>query len=117
MPPGWVPRSFMQDPRDFGRPRSQPVWLRDAGSTAHLAAAYLQHRLAQGAVAELESGGNDHTLESLAAHVGESVDYVRSKLYGHAPISLKDLMAWAELLGVHIIPILDAPANFDDLLP
>lgn len=106
----------MEDPMCFGRPRAEPVWIRRPGEEAHLAAAYLQHRVAQAVVTEFETSSHTHSLESLAEHVGESVDYVRSKLYGHAPISLEDLMQWAHLFGVHILPPMD-PSSFDELLP
>jgi hypothetical protein len=92
-----------------------PEW-KDAGvSRAHLAAAFLQHRVAQAVVGEIKAKGQA-PLEALAEHAGESVDYVRSKLYGHRPISLEDLMLWVEAVGVDILPTLD-PVNFEDLLP
>jgi hypothetical protein len=115
MPPAWVPRDFLVEPRAFGRPDRDATWRREPGSEARLAAAYFQHRVSQGVVSQMVADGS-RTLELLAEAAGESVDYVRSKVYGHRPISLEDLMTWVGALGAQILPPLGV-ASFEDLLP
>lgn len=86
----------------------------DTGDPDRRAAGWLQHRVAQGVTADLERTA--WTLELLAGEMGETPDYVRSKLYGHQPASVEDLMCWVRLFGAHILPPLD-PASYDELLP
>lgn len=115
MPPAWIPRALLEDPKAFGRPGREAVWVHRPGQSARLAAAFFHHQVSQSVAAQMEDEG-PATLEQLAARTGESVDYVRSKVYGHRPISLEDLMAWVETLGVQILPLISA-TSFDDLMP
>lgn len=115
MPPAWVPRDLLEDPKAFGRPDREAVWIRSPDLVPKLAAAYFHHRVSQSVVAQMETEGRS-TLERLAVGSDESVDYVRSKVYGHRPISLEDLMTWVEALGVQILPVIGVAA-FEDLLP
>lgn len=115
MPPAWIPRNLLADPSRFGRPGESAQWLHDEFSEGVLAAGYFHHRVAQVVVAQIKSEGPS-VLQAMSAETGEGIDYVRSKVYGHRPISLEDLMKWVSALGVQILPSV-AVANFGDLLP
>jgi len=93
------------NPRHFGR-RQDPET--DPGcrlAKSEVAWALFQHRAAFAVTLELRH--RKKTLNWLAKRLDENPDWLQRKLRGHAPADLGEILGWALLLGVHVLPPID----------
>lgn len=105
MPTAHAPATRLEIPKHFGR-RPDALFL-TAKSIAEVAlteAARAQHHAAIAVVDELARRGLP--MSWLAAELGENADHLRRKLSGQVPASLRDLCAWAVVLGLRaLLPV------------
>jgi hypothetical protein len=104
--PAWVPRSFLENPDDFGMPGPEthraPTDITEAGQ---LVAALAQHRAAVVIRSHRDAG---LTVRELAARIGTSEDYLSGLLNGRYPAGLDDLGRWAIAVGdPSVLPVFD----------
>lgn len=103
-----APRTYLEDPRQYGR-TAQPAWKSvPAAERAALRAAQIQHELAyqvrQALAPEHDTplgprrdhGTLTQGLRALAEATGDSLDYLRRKLHGEQTATLTDLINWAD---------------------
>lgn len=64
-----------------------------------------QHKAAFAVIFELRH--RKKTLNWFAKRLGEDPDWLQRKLRGHAPADLGEILGWALLLGVQILPPID----------
>jgi len=113
--PAWVPRSFLENPADFGSVGSPthrpPADIVEAGQ---LAASLAQHSAALVVKAHRDAG---LTVRELAERVGGSEDYLSGMLTGRYPAGYDDLARWAiATRDLSVLPVVDAlePLTPDD---
>jgi len=110
----YVPKEFLEQPTLFGR-RLDARWDRRktaAADDSHVGAAYFQHVAACTAIAKAEHDGE--SVLRMADRLGVPADTLRRKLYGESPARLDEVIAWAILYGVEVLP---APGSIEDLVP
>lgn len=93
------------NPRHFGR-RQNPET--DPGcplEKSEVAWALFQHKAAFALLFELRH--RKKTLNWFAKRLGEDTDWLQRKLRGHAPADLGEILNWALLLGVQLLPPID----------
>ncbi len=104
--PAWVPRSFLNNPDDFGvegaSPHRAPADIEEAGQ---LLASLAQHRAAVVVRSHRDAG---LTVRELASRIGTSEDYLSGQLNGRYPAGLDDLARWAVALrDLSVLPVFD----------
>jgi hypothetical protein len=104
--PAWVPRSFLQNPDDFGvdgsSPHRAPADIEEAGQ---LVASLAQHLAAVVVRSHRDAG---LTVRDLASRTGASEDYLSGQLNGRYPAGLDDLARWAVALhDPSVLPVFD----------
>ena len=113
--PRFRPVVICAKPRQFGR-----VW--DAEwATGHgldidqVAWAYAQHRAAFEVRAAMQwnplTRPDPHTIDTLAAELGEAPSWLRRKLTGQVPADVGDMLGWARVLGPQIWPLVEGPGD------
>ncbi len=117
MPDPQEPRSFLVDPKRFGKERAEwltGVDLSDREMRVGLARAYLQHHASATLRAEAEAAGSD-----LGSFATERLRYsdpedFRRKLRGESPFVLRELLEWILDFGIDVLPVLESR---DGMLP
>jgi hypothetical protein len=104
--PAWVPRSFLENPADFGSvaspPHRSPADITEAGQ---LAASLAQHSAALVIKAHRDAG---LTVRDLAERIGGSEDYLSGLLTGRYPAGYDDLARWAiAVRDISVLPVVD----------
>lgn len=113
------PRDLLIYPGEFGR-NLDAVW--DAGKVKTtrrelVAAGYFQHVAA--CLVYAKGKPEEKRVEKLAARVGVNADTFRRKLYGESPARFDELLAWAYVFGVDVLPSISSmsdvwPTNLGD---
>lgn len=107
------PKDFLFKPRQFGRVDGAP-WRDVSDDERHrLGAAYFQHRVALQVIQRINLDP-DLTLESFAERIGMKTDTLRRKLYGASVATLEEIVAFADMAGVDVLPVIQSS---DDLFP
>ena len=78
-----------------------------------MAAAFFQHRVAVAVLDSLAMSVGWST-RRMASEVDAKHDTLMRKLYGQNQASLCDMLGWALVLGVDVLPVIESK---DDLLP
>lgn len=102
-----TPRDFLVKPDQFGR-REHALWVPvpdDRAEPFRMAAAFFQHRVAF-RVREAIDLDPDMTVERFAVLVELTPATLKRKLYGAAPARLEEVLAWAEVAGVDVLPVI-----------
>lgn len=103
--PRFKPARVCANPRHYARVE-KPSWAVSSGlSPSEVAWAVFQHRAAFAVLESLKASGL--SLEWLASGLREDVAWLRRKLYGQTPADLGDVMGWALLIGVDVLPVFD----------
>ncbi len=110
----FLPKEFLERPDWFGR-RLDGKWKtvqHDSVEWSYLAAAYYQHLASH--EAQRIADEQRLTLDDLADALHTSRSTLRRKFNGESPARLDEILAWAKLLGIEVLP---EPSDTDDLAP
>ncbi len=110
----YSPRQFLERPELFGR-REDAVWDPVAmakEARAVVAASYFQHVAACTVVAKAQHAGD--SVVKIAGKLDVVEGTLRRKPYGESPARLDDLIGWALVYGVDVLPPVEST---DDLFP
>lgn len=103
--PRFRPVEVFSNPRHFGRVPDGTVRGTTALEPRQVAWALFQHKAALAVREELENQAK--TVSDLAVEIGEGESWLRRKLHGQVPADLGDVMAWALVLGVQVLPAIN----------
>lgn len=103
--PRFRPVEAFSSPRQFGRVVDAAAGERGGMTQTQVAWAMFQHRAACAVREELAARGM--SIGELAAEVCEGESWLRRKLHGQVPADLGDVLGWALVLGVHVLPVID----------
>ena len=101
MPARFQPRTFLVEPKRFGRdrkaewvqlPAEKAIW-----ELAQYRTSWRQHNAAIEMKQLLKFWGVNVTW--LARQIDEDADYLRRKLHGEVPMRIEDWFVWAEIAG------------------
>ena len=111
----YIPKHFMERPDWFGR-RDDSKWEsipdNDPVGRAQLAASYFQHKASL--EAQKIADEQQMPLAVFAGSIGMLPATLRRKLNGDVPARVEEILAWALLLGLEVLP---APSSTEELLP
>jgi hypothetical protein len=107
--PRFRPAALFANPRDFGRNASAKPLGVTALSETERAWAWYQHRAAVAVRKALASDKSNP--DQFAKQLGEDPDWLSRKLNGQAPADLGEILTWARLLGVDIVPKVESPQD------
>ena len=93
------------NPRHFGRRKCPETNPKCSLAKGEIAWALFQHRAAYAVTLEVKH--LNKTVPWLAKQLGENADWLLRKLRGHAPADLGEILQWALVLGVHVLPPID----------
>ena len=96
--------------RDFGRSADPPVNPDCLLNESEVAWALFQHKAAFAVLLELRH--LNESLPSFAARLDVNELWLKRKLRGHVPADLGEVLSWALVLGVHVLPVIN---DSDDL--
>lgn len=103
--PRFRPSGVFINVRDFGRSKDPPV---NPGCLLHdseVAWALFQHKAALAVLLELRHLGE--SLSSFATRLDVNELWLKRKLRGHVPADLGEVLSWALVLGVHVLPVIN----------
>ena len=89
--------------RDFGRSKDPPINPDCLLSKSEVAWALFQHKASFSVLLELRH--LNESLSSFAARLGVNELWLKRKLRGHVPADLGEVLLWALVLGVHVLPV------------
>ncbi len=103
--PRFRPSSIFLRSRDFGRLKDPEVDVGCSLSQSEAAWALFQHKAAYSVLQEL--GHLDESLSHLSSLLAVKESWLTRKLRGHTPADPGDVLSWALVLGVHVLPVID----------
>ena len=103
--PRFRPSGVFLNVRDFGRSKDPPVNPDCLLSESEVAWALFQHKAALAVLLELRHLGE--SLPSFSTRLGVNELWLKRKLRGHVPADLGEVLSWALVLGVHVLPVID----------
>ncbi len=108
--PRFRPSGVFLNVRDFGRSADPPVNPDCLLTESEVAWALFQHKASFAVLLELRHLGE--SLSSFAARLDVNELWLKRKLRGHVPADLAEILSWALVLGVHVLPVIN---DSDDL--
>ena len=103
--PRFRPSGVFFNVRDFGRSADPPVNPECLLSDSEVAWALFQHKASFAVLLELRH--LKESLSSFATRLGVNELWLKRKLRGHVPADLGEVLSWALVLGVHVLPVID----------
>ena len=103
--PRFRPAGVFLNVRDFSRLADPPVNPDCLLYESEVAWALFQRKVSFAVLLELRHLGE--SMFSFAARLGVNELWLKRKLRGHVPADLGEVLSWALVLGVHVLPVID----------